>query len=85
MTYGLPIKKKDDPYVLLANKAIGAMNEAVLPANFLVNIVPALKYVPEFLPGASFKKIAREGMKLQDQFLNVPFDDAVKNMVGQLS
>jgi len=85
MTYGLPIKKKEDPYVLLANKAIATLNETVLPANYLVNIVPALKYVPDFFPGAGFKKLAREYKKLQERFLNVPFDDAVKIMVCNLS
>ncbi|KAF9554410.1 cytochrome P450 [Agrocybe pediades] len=80
MTYGLPIKKRDDPYVLLANEAIGWMNEGVLPANFLVNIFPALKYVPEFFPGAGFQKIAKKAKALQEKFLERPFEDSVRQM-----
>jgi len=81
MAYGLPIKKKNDPYVLLGNKAIATLNNAVLPANYLVNIFPALKYAPEFLPGTGFKNIARQYKELQENFLNVPFSDAINIMV----
>ncbi|KAF9552395.1 cytochrome P450, partial [Agrocybe pediades] len=51
MAYGLPVQQRDDPYVDLAERSTNSLNRAVLPGNFLINIIPALRYVPEFFPG----------------------------------
>jgi len=81
MAYGFPIKRTNDPNVELAEYALSTMNAALLPANFMVNIIPALMYVPEFFPGGSFKKQAREWKKIQEEMLNVPFKKVVDDMV----
>lgn len=31
-----------------------------IPGKFLVDVLPWLKYVPEWVPGASFQRLARE-------------------------
>lgn len=74
LAYGLPIRKNNDPLIDLAQRAVSAMNVSVLASNFLVNILPILKYVPEFFPGAGFKKKAREWKKLQEDLVNRPFE-----------
>ncbi|KAF4610004.1 hypothetical protein D9613_010336 [Agrocybe pediades] len=80
MAYGLPIKQEDDPIIELAEKALSTLNASVLPTNFLVNSLPALQYLPEFLPGSGFKAKAREWKKLQEEMKSRPFDMVEQRM-----
>jgi len=82
MAYGLPIKKADDPYVSLAARALTSVNEACLPGNFLVNVLPILKHVPELIPGAGFKRQAREWKLLQEMFRIMPFEKTLQDIVS---
>jgi hypothetical protein len=56
MTYGINIRPYDDPLIAIAEEAIGAMSELVVAGTFLVDIIPILKYVPSWFPGAKFQK-----------------------------
>ncbi|KAF9557515.1 cytochrome P450 [Agrocybe pediades] len=80
LAYGFPIREKDDPYVSLAERALSSINEASLPGSFLVNILPVLRHVPEWMPGAEFKRKARAWKKTQEQFRIVPFERTIKDM-----
>ncbi|EJC99663.1 CyP450 monooxygenase [Fomitiporia mediterranea MF3/22] len=61
MTYGYQVAERDDPYVALGIKGLDAFAEA--EGLFLVNAFPWLRYLPDWFPGAQFKKIAKEGLK----------------------
>ncbi|KAK7449239.1 hypothetical protein VKT23_013384 [Stygiomarasmius scandens] len=67
MSYGYEVREGRDTLVDLANEATEQASLALVPGRFLVNLVPALLHYPEFLPGAGFKKIAKEwGANLND-------------------
>ncbi|KIJ57190.1 hypothetical protein M422DRAFT_23283 [Sphaerobolus stellatus SS14] len=57
--YGIKVQPKNDPYIKLAEDAFDAGSQAANPGTFLVDTFPILKYVPEWMPGAGFKKKAR--------------------------
>ncbi|KAF4612693.1 hypothetical protein D9613_011775 [Agrocybe pediades] len=80
MAYGLPIKGTDDPLIDLAEHALSTMNTSVLYSSFLVNVIPFLKHVPEFLPGTGFKAKARQWRKLQEDLLARPFETVLQQM-----
>ncbi|KDR66580.1 hypothetical protein GALMADRAFT_1146457 [Galerina marginata CBS 339.88] len=80
LAYGLPIQSSNDPHVSLAQQAVASVGEAAIPGAFLVDILPVLRHVPEWVPGAGFQKKARKWKKLQEDFLEVPYDEAVKQM-----
>lgn len=82
LTYGLDIKDTNDPFVDLANRGIQSIAQAAAPGAFLVDLISWLKYVPEWVPGAGFKKTARFWRKLQEDIREVPFAEAVNNMVS---
>ncbi|ETW79565.1 cytochrome P450 monooxygenase 37 [Heterobasidion irregulare TC 32-1] len=63
-----------DPFVLVNKAASETTSTATVPGTFLVDTFPILKYVPEWMPGAGFKKIAREWRILQEAVVNRPFD-----------
>ncbi|KDR71393.1 hypothetical protein GALMADRAFT_102730 [Galerina marginata CBS 339.88] len=82
LAYGLTIKNSNDPFVHLAEEAIASLAEAGTPGAFLVDIFPILKYIPEFFPGASFKKKARAWRKVQEEMREAPYQETVRNMAS---
>jgi len=82
LTYGLPIRDHDDPYLALAEEAIRTLATAAVPGAFLVDVIPALKYIPEWMPGAGFQTTVKKYREIQRRFRNEPFDAAVRNIVG---
>lgn len=73
-TYGIRILPVNDPNIDIAEKAIRTLVESLVPGRFLVDVVPILKYYPAFLPGGSFKSLAREWKPLCEAFRDVAFD-----------
>ena len=53
IAYGLDVRTKDDVYVAEAVKAVHILLEVTQPGAFAVNVIPALKHIPEWLPGES--------------------------------
>lgn len=51
IAYGLQILPNDDPYVHVAERGLQSLAGAVVPGAFLVDSIPILKYVPEWVPG----------------------------------
>jgi hypothetical protein len=72
VTYGLEVKPENDPYIEIS-EAVNSISAAVVPGAFLVDSVPALKYVPEWMPGAGFQKKAREWKTVILKMLEIPF------------
>lgn len=60
VVYGITVKDSAEPYVSAAEKALEVLNAAGTPGAFLVDVLPILKYVPSWLPGAGFKKKAAQ-------------------------
>lgn len=68
----------------LADKALGILNRALLPNTYLVDIFPVLRYLPDWLPGMTFKETGRELRKVIDAFLNKPYEFVKYQMVLSL-
>ena len=63
--YGIAVQESDDPYISVAEVVFDGLAEAGIPGAFLVDLIPILKYVPSWFPGAGFQKKAarwREGI-----------------------
>ncbi|KAG9090340.1 hypothetical protein FS749_000640, partial [Ceratobasidium sp. UAMH 11750] len=54
----------------------------VVPSNFLVNIIPALAYVPEWFPGAGWKRTACEWREQKDRTIDGIFNWAKEQVVA---
>ncbi|KPI36426.1 O-methylsterigmatocystin oxido [Cyphellophora attinorum] len=65
-----------DPLVKSISDLNDHFNAAVGPGRWLVDTIPALKHVPEWMPGALFKRIGREWKKDTDDSTNVPYNFA---------
>ncbi|KAJ7713060.1 cytochrome P450 [Mycena metata] len=72
--YGIDIQPEDDPHIDISERALHAMACTGNRGSFLVDSLPFLKYVPGFLPGAGFKRQAREWYKVVDAMPHVPYN-----------
>ncbi|KAJ7490114.1 cytochrome P450 [Mycena galericulata] len=73
ITYGYKIKEAgNDPFVDLADKAMLEFSEIMRPGSFLIEVLPILKYVPSWFPGANFKRIAQKYANSCDEMAEVP-------------
>ncbi|KAI1457470.1 putative cytochrome P450 oxidoreductase OrdA-like protein [Annulohypoxylon moriforme] len=58
---------KEDILVNLAGDAMDKFGRAAVPGAFVVDVLPFLKYIPDWIPGTGFKKLARQwGTELID-------------------
>ncbi|KAJ3563543.1 hypothetical protein NP233_g8874 [Leucocoprinus birnbaumii] len=58
-TYGCSIRKRGDTTLKESERAFDAIAQASAPGTFFVEIIPILRYIPEWVPGAGFKVLAR--------------------------
>ncbi|KAK1222726.1 hypothetical protein PQX77_014396, partial [Marasmius sp. AFHP31] len=74
ITYGYTLQGKDDPYLRLVLDAQEGVEDSSNHGFFLVDYFPALKYVPAWFPGASFKRNAKEWNESNQKMRNEPFN-----------
>ncbi|KAG7085605.1 hypothetical protein E1B28_003156 [Marasmius oreades] len=76
IAYGIEVLPENDPHVAAAERALESLGQGIAPGAFLVESIPALKYVPEWFPGAGFKRKAREWAKFSTIMREMPFEAA---------
>ncbi|KAJ3503699.1 hypothetical protein NLJ89_g8317 [Agrocybe chaxingu] len=59
IAYGYTIDKDRDHFVALAEEGMRVGSLAGAPGKWLVDSIPALKYLPDWFPGAGFKRQAK--------------------------
>ncbi|KAF8595143.1 cytochrome P450 [Ceratobasidium sp. AG-I] len=64
--YGYQIKNLDDPFVVQARNITEVLTKAFFPT---INALPALMYVPEWFPGAEWKRKARAWRKEKEEII----------------
>ncbi|KZT11800.1 cytochrome P450 monooxygenase [Laetiporus sulphureus 93-53] len=74
ITYGHSITDADDDYIHLVDDALKQFTEAAGGAAALVDFFPSLRYLPTWMPGAGFKRKARELRAIIRKMLDVPVE-----------
>ncbi|KAF8214253.1 cytochrome P450 [Mycena galopus ATCC 62051] len=82
VAYGIDTLPANDPYIALGEEAIKSLSNVMVPGRFLVDSIPILKYIPEWFPGAQFKRIAREGRLLSQAVRDIPFAETKRRMAS---
>ena len=85
MTYSINVRPYNDPYIKIAEEAMEAIAELLMPGAFLVDTIPILKYVPEWFPGAKFQSKAAVMRKHAEMMRNTTFAATVELMVSDSS
>ncbi|KLO07635.1 cytochrome P450 [Schizopora paradoxa] len=73
VTFGHEIDSFDDLLVTLARMASDHVEMAMQQGLFLVDVIPWLKHLPKWFPGAGFQVIAENGAKLSHDLRYVPY------------
>ncbi|TCD67113.1 hypothetical protein EIP91_000576 [Steccherinum ochraceum] len=80
--YGIDIQDHDDPYIEIGEKSLQALSAATNAGSYLVDVMPFLKYIPDWFPGAQFKVQAKLWRPWVHGMLNDPFDHVKKRMAA---
>jgi hypothetical protein len=73
----------EDDYVKIAEIALAGVAEAGSPGAFLVDILPVMKYIPEWFPGAAWKKKANWWKHVTALLANQPWKQIKDQMVSE--
>ncbi|KAG1869504.1 cytochrome P450 [Suillus subluteus] len=83
ISHGYEVKENNDPFIDLAERAVDQFSQCTAPGAFMVDIMPfcndykilnfALANVPEWFPGAGFKRLAREWSKTREDMVVTPY------------
>ncbi|GJJ06131.1 hypothetical protein Clacol_000320 [Clathrus columnatus] len=89
ITYGIKTSLDNDPYVELAEKALGTIAQVTAPGAHLVDIIPIrtswdlrisflvdlplVKYIPSWVPGAGFQRKAKTLREEINAMTTIPF------------
>ena len=84
ITYSINVRPYNDPYIKIAEEAVEGGAELLVAGAFLVDIIPVLKYIPEWFPGAKFHSKAAIMREHATRVCNTPFAATEKLMVCDL-
>ncbi|KAG2152670.1 cytochrome P450 [Suillus bovinus] len=74
ISYGYEVKESNDPFVDIADRALEQFSLATAHGAFMVDMIPLLAKVPEWFPGAGFKRLAREWHKNVEEMASAPYN-----------
>lgn len=81
MTYGIDISSENDPNFEIALLARQTIRECLTVGSALVDMFPALKYLPTWFPGAKFHRIAAKSRIYAAKSRDCIFDNAYQKWV----
>ncbi|KAF9562039.1 cytochrome P450 [Agrocybe pediades] len=74
LAYGIKVNPHEvSPYVTRAEESLAGFAVAGMTGTFWVDYIPALKYVPSWFPGASFKRLAAHYKRVNNDLTELPF------------
>ncbi|KAF5597878.1 oxidoreductase [Fusarium pseudocircinatum] len=74
---------KPDPLALLIEQMMHNFSLAFVPMSWPVDVLPILRYLPESLPGMSFKRIARDWNANMRMVVDVPYTFVKRQIAKQ--
>jgi len=72
MGYGYEVQGPNDQRVKVSRNIAKLGSDTILPGALLVNYLPFLRHIPEWLPWLSYKPLARYGYDLGQEILHGP-------------
>lgn len=82
MMYGYDVKSIEDPVISLAEEALALGTQLLTPGGTLINIIPALQYVPPWFPGAWSRRLAAKVRELSEEVKRIPREFIKKSLVS---
>lgn len=83
IVYGTDIKDESDVQLSVAAEAIEAIGQST-PGHFLVEILPFLRHVPSWVPGAGFQRLFAKSKLANERLKHALFDEVQDCLVSGL-
>ncbi|KAF8999672.1 cytochrome P450 [Cyathus striatus] len=74
LAYGYKVEREDDPLLAIVANAMDEFSELTLSGAYLVDVIPILRHIPDWFPGAGWKQkipICRDD---RNKMLDIPFE-----------
>jgi hypothetical protein len=81
ISYGSKDREYNKQLVQRANTFIHEFLFYIQPGRLLVDVLPSLKHVPSWLPGAGWKKALRQIACMKESVTREPFEQAKERVV----
>ena len=81
--YGIKVQDLNADYVVMARESLDGFAIAGVPGAFWVEYFPILQFIPSWVPGANFKRIAEQYRPVVQQALRQPFQ-VVKDSIARV-
>jgi hypothetical protein len=82
--YGLQVKPKDDPFVILSERVNEAVSRVGRAGSYLVDFFPWLRYVPSWFPGTEAKRQSEIDRKYVDEMPRATLKYVKQSMVSSM-
>ncbi|KAL4261036.1 cytochrome P450 family protein [Pleurotus pulmonarius] len=82
-SYGLDVEPEHDPNVERAERALVQLKDAGISGTFVVDILPLLRYMPSWMPGAGFKRYAERARLDTVDMRESPYQQGREGKGGQ--
>ncbi|EIN05557.1 cytochrome P450 [Punctularia strigosozonata HHB-11173 SS5] len=80
VVYAIETAEENDEYINKAEEALQTLSLAGNPTAYLVNTFPWLKYIPNWFPGAQFKRQAARWRQIAYEFVTNPLNHVKEEM-----
>ncbi|KAI0676742.1 cytochrome P450 [Trametes maxima] len=76
VVYGYRVTSNDDPFLTLAEECVDILSNRIASGGgiWLVDVLPFLRYLPSWFPGAGFKRNANVWKARMQEFVDKPFE-----------
>ncbi|KAF9527979.1 cytochrome P450 [Crepidotus variabilis] len=82
IAYGYQVTENNDPFVHIIEDAFQIVRNLSVQGKYWVEFLPILRFLPEWLPGASFKRTAKVASRLLHRTEEAPYEWAKENIRG---
>jgi hypothetical protein len=82
IAYGYELQGDDDAFVDLVDRAVLTFSLSATPGAWLVDLLPFLKHVPAWMPGAGFQRTAKEWNGILGEMVDMPYNFTKQQMAA---
>ncbi|KAH9482477.1 Cytochrome P450 monooxygenase 208 [Psilocybe cubensis] len=82
ISHGYEVKECHDPFVEIADLATEQFSLSTAPGGFLVDLIPALRHVPKWFPGAGFRRKADQWSATLSEMVDGPHNFVKQQMAS---
>ena len=73
VTTGIEVDEEETDYLKIAEDVLALFSAIFVPGKYLVETFPILRFLPEWMPGAQFKRDGKVWTKVVNKLVTIPW------------